>query len=772
MADPTERVDPVALSRELDRLLGDQLARVRRRWFVHGLAATLLLPAAVVAIAFLLDHFLRLPLPIRVFHTAIAATAVVLVARRCIVYPLTRTLSSTDIAMLLERAFPELHERLVSSVQLKTALAAESATALRNQSAAMIERLLAETAQQAQALPLDRLFDPRRTARLWAGTAALLLLLTGGALSSPATAVAFVLRHLGRDASYPRATTLLVELPPASAELQRRDGAGTVELVVPAGADLHVSVLAQGVVPDEVLLQVSGSSAGAGAVAMSPRPGGRFRHVFRRIAQGFSFHASGGDDEHGDLTVTVRTIHPPQVAQIKAELRPPAYTRRAPSVQTGGAVEALIGTEVALAVTTTGTVTAAALVFLESGKRLPLELARSTDDAGTTEALVGAFTVTVSDRYQVELLGDGGLRNPAPGTYPVSALQDYAPVGRWLVPDDESGLLLLPEALLCVRGEVRDDFGLRTGALTIDAGGGRTAVRPLLPPADATAAPTTSALVLDLVEVKDVLGAQRTADGLSLQIDLTDNREPEANATQLPRRQVQIVDQAQLAAAIARHFRGLREEVEQAFDLQTDRRTRLQELLQQAPKPGATTATALTAIEVGQGRVQSAADRLLRGTMRAFDLHLWNRLEPSPGAASVVELYRTWHQSHGDATAFQPAFYLEVAQQRRAGAIPAMEQSLDPILLMVQLCHRLATEQSPPVLRLLAEAQVARSAGDLQRLLQKADEGQERIAALLQELLSRLGEWNDYQDLVQEARTLRERQRDVQNRTEQLRGRK
>ena len=41
---------------------------------------------------------------------------------------------------------------------------------------------------------------------------------------------------------------------------------------------------------------------------------------------------------------------------------------------------------------------------------------------------------------------------------------------------------------------------------------------------------------------------------------------------------------------------------------------------------------------------------------------------------------------------------------------------------------------------------------------------------MLEQLLLRLEEWNDYQDLVQEVRALRDRQRDLQNRTEEARG--
>jgi len=61
---------------------------------------------------------------------------------------------------------------------------------------------------------------------------------------------------------------------------------------------------------------------------------------------------------------------------------------------------------------------------------------------------------------------------------------------------------------------------------------------------------------------------------------------------------------------------------------------------------------------------------------------------------------------------------------------------------------------------------------DLQQTIAAAVEVQASIVASLQKLLGRLDEWNDFQDLVQEARALREKQRDVQNRTEDLRGRK
>ena len=76
-------------------------------------------------------------------------------------------------------------------------------------------------AATARSLPFERLLDGRRTLRVWSAAGALLLSITLGSFLARDTALAFVLRHLGYDVSYPRATNLVVELPPAGPELQQ-----------------------------------------------------------------------------------------------------------------------------------------------------------------------------------------------------------------------------------------------------------------------------------------------------------------------------------------------------------------------------------------------------------------------------------------------------------------------------------------------------------------------------------------------------------------------
>ena len=766
MATPSN--DPVEAI--LRPLLNDQLARLRRRYFWFGVGKSLLWVSALVVLFFALDRWLRLPTPIRLLHTVATVALAGYGITRFVRYPLSRRFSEVDLAMWIERTYPELHQRLVSAVQLH----ATGPAGLRNQSSAMIDELWRETAEATRSLRLDALFDDRALLRVVGGAFVLLAGMTTFALLAPDTVRTFALRHLGMSVDYPRETTLVVELPPAGPDLQRRDGDGVTELVLPAGADLHVSVHALGVVPKEAFLDLrtlrdDDSRGTARSVPLTPRPNERFRHVFRRLSGAFEFRARGGDDDRGDRLVIVRTVRPAQVATLAARITPPAYTGVERIDQQGGAIEALVGSDVELTVRATAPVREAAMVFLESGRRIELQPTQVQDDGGEATAFRGTFALTDSDRYQIELVAENGLRNPNPGTYPISVLQDYAPVGRWLLPEDDS-FALLPQGLLCLRVDARDDFGLTSMQLRIERGGQQVLQRELLPNDGAA---TERAMPTTLLEVQELLGQEAGgSEGLFALVTLRDNKRPDAGEAELPRRIVQIVDPPQLAALIAKSFRRLREEVQQAADVQADRLGRLEDLLArradaQSPVSPGEAAQILTGVEVGQGRIASALGRVHRGLMSSFDLHLWNRLEPSQHAQTVIDLYVAHSARLTEPLALDPAFYRDLAERRAAGTLGAIETTLDPILSMITMTDALARGAIPEVTRLLAEAQVARDDAARDELLADVRTRQQRIQETLQELLLRLEEWNDYQDLIQEVRALRDRQRDVQGRTEE-----
>jgi hypothetical protein len=407
-------------------------------------------------------------------------------------------------------------------------------------------------------------------------------------------------------------------------------------------------------------------------VATAGRAGGRFRHVFRRVTDGFEFHARGGDDDRGDLAVTVVTIRPPRVATIRAELTYPAYTGRAPVVQEGGSVEALENTAIRLEVSPLGEVASGRLLFQESGAQIELTPHEVEDDGGARRVFRAGFTAVKSDRYQVELVGHEGLRPPQGASYPIIVLPDAPPSGQLLLPQDDGLNLLLPNAVLPVRVLAKDDFSVRAIVAEITVGERQVPItRDML----AGAGPPRSQLVTTtLVALPGLLGddtAVKEGESLSLLVRLADNRAPEPHETKLPGRTLHVVGLSDLERRIAGHFRRVRTEVERALELQHERQQALRPVLEQAGSIApAELAALLTGLQVGQGRLQSMAARIHVDLMRSFNIHLFNPVDEGAQVAAALALFTETHSDLDDTRALVPEFYRALAAQRGSGRIP------------------------------------------------------------------------------------------------------
>jgi hypothetical protein len=768
----TPRTEPKAraLAARIEAVLAAQLRRVRQRFLLHGLGWSLAVLVALVLVYYLVDVALVLPSSVRVVLTIACVVALALQVRRRIVYPLRVALRRDDIAVAIERRFPELHERLISAVQLQDALARGGAEpeALRNQSAVMIEKLTEDAAAQLARVPHHDLLDTGRTARVWTACAALGIGLVATAAGRPEAFGVFLARVFGSSAAYPRLTTLYVELPESGNDLQIVREGRVAKVMMAAGADLPVLVRAEGVTPREVSLEVGGGRGMAPSVAMAVRAPGRFRHVFRRVSDDFSFHARGGDDERGDLDVVVTTVNPPQVETIRATLFAPEYTGLDPVTQSGGAIEALEGSRVELQVAPTAEVASAALVFLESGREVPLHAVAIEDDAGERRLWAGEITVQKSDRYQIRLRSPTGLENPHPGTYPIVMVSDHAPTGGILCPTDDDSAVALPEALIPLRIRAADDYGLVGARAVLEVSKVEAKGEVELLPETAAQERIRQTVVSRLFEVAklQVPGATiSVGDTVTLGVALTDNRSPEPLTTEIAGRQVHIVAPADLARRVAGQFRRIREGVDEVAETQRRLQERLHDDTEDLAEGGGNPRQALTVVQVGQARVQNRAARIHTDFMRAFNLHLFNKLEDSPHAQRVLELYESYHREHRDPEPFLPDFYDMLETERREGRLGAMPKTLDPILAMTTSASRIARVLGPEAIRALDRASVADGAASAATHLAEAARLQAQILAELTSLQQRLEEWNEFQDVIIQTRAVLDKQREVQVRT-------
>jgi hypothetical protein len=264
----------VTLPPSLTRRIGALARRVRRLRALRGAAVLLAVLALTAAAALVADYLLDLPQRVRLGVFSAWASLGIAALLTGVLLPLCRRLSPAALAALVEQHYPQLGERLTSSVEL-TDHPAEGAG-----SPALIALLVHDTEQSAR--PLDfRQAMPGEVAARWAAvaTAILLAVLTpawcwphqAAALAQrffvpwqiPAVAPPFTLGVGPGDAFAARGRPLTL-----TARLQPRDG----RVVLPTAVSLIVTDAAgkearQLMEPD-----------GHGAFTAAHRVGGDFRY--------------------------------------------------------------------------------------------------------------------------------------------------------------------------------------------------------------------------------------------------------------------------------------------------------------------------------------------------------------------------------------------------------------------------------------------------------------------------------------------------------------
>lgn len=748
-------------------ILDAQRRRIVTRLLLRGAGIVVAAIVGALVVYYVTDRGLSLPTGIRLLLTTGWVVLLIWLSRQQLVWPLNLRLGEGDVAVAIERRFPELRERLISALQLAE-MAATKANP-RDQSQAMIDRVVADASTAVATLRTDEFLTWRHVGRAWLAAGLAMVIAAPGIITNREVVQVFLQRMFGADIAYPRQTSLFVELPPSDQDYHvERDG-DRATLTMAAGSDLPILVRADGVVPREVLLMLEGGRGLPSQVTTAVRGGGRFRHVFRRVTDSFEFHARGGDDDRGDLHVSVNAVRPARVGSIRAALQFPDYTGRAPAVQEGGAIEALEGTAVSLDVAPLGEVTGARLIFQESGDIVELTATRVEDDGGVRTVYRGGFAVRKTDRYQVELVSSDGLRNPQGASYPVIAVADAPPSGQILTPQDDGLNAVLPNGIVALRALVRDDF--RLTAVTAEVLiGDRTApvIRTLGSAAELQQA---QAVLTSLHPLAGLLGdgaSVKEGESLTWNVILVDNRAPEPRTTKLPARTLHVVSLGDLERRIAAHFRRVRTDVEKALELQRERRDRLVTLTEEIAKMTVQESNAaLTAMQVAQGRVQSLGSRVHLELMRSFNVHLFNPMDDATPLAPFHERYATFHRASNDARPFLPEFYRELAVDKAAKRIGSLGKFLDRVLTMTASADAIAERLGPKCIQAFSAARGDR--GEVQLRLGEAKTAQDQLVDELSALLAQLDEWNEFQDVISTTRALRDHQRDVQSRTQTMR---
>jgi hypothetical protein len=219
---------PAGLPAPLRRHLATLAARVRGLCLLRGVSAVLLFLALGLLLIFAADFFWTLSRPVLRAAAAVLAVGTLGLGCFCLVRPLCRPPGAHALAALIERRYPQLRERLTSSVAL-----AERRD-LSNGAPTLVELLFAETVTRTQGLDVAAAVPARPS--LWLAAMALAALL-----------VAVTPAVLWADASHDLGTRLLVcwftadaadpvsskPTAAAAAELPRLDAAASAITITP-----------------------------------------------------------------------------------------------------------------------------------------------------------------------------------------------------------------------------------------------------------------------------------------------------------------------------------------------------------------------------------------------------------------------------------------------------------------------------------------------------------------------------------------------------------
>ena len=165
---------PGGLGPDILSVLQQLRSRIRRYVLLEGLAVVLCLAGLAFWLSVLLDYGFELPQGARRVLVVLTVTALVLAVLWFVVLRMVRAFRDRALALVLERRFPELNERLITAVDLAGSEQRDTPA-----TASMLQQTAREASELLRKLNLGEVFNSRPLLRA-AGLALALLLSMGG----------------------------------------------------------------------------------------------------------------------------------------------------------------------------------------------------------------------------------------------------------------------------------------------------------------------------------------------------------------------------------------------------------------------------------------------------------------------------------------------------------------------------------------------------------------------------------------------------------------
>lgn len=318
----------VSIPQEITDLLNRLRGKIRRYILLEGAAKLLATAGLIFWISFVVDwgyfrlsHF-ELPVWFRASFVLISLTTILVLAGTFILFRLMTKMRKKALALVLERRFPELNDRLATAIELHESNEPQNAL-----TRAMLERTVKDVARGSSQLPLEDVFDKRPLRRAFFGALILSVsILILAVVNQPAMA-RWAKGYLELKNDYwNRETGLVVKVIAQPGDRIREFQDQTYKHGLGNDLTLLVETVEGKKSPERVQLTYRMQNGREGGRTVMSRLGeGRFKHTITDVLDGMQIWVSGNDYTNPEPYL-IEIVETPTLDQIQLECRYPEYT--------------------------------------------------------------------------------------------------------------------------------------------------------------------------------------------------------------------------------------------------------------------------------------------------------------------------------------------------------------------------------------------------------------------------------------------------------------
>lgn len=421
--------------------LGSMIRRVRRLFLIRGLCATLAVALGSLLAIMLVDASVTLFSATSRWALSLGGLSITLVAAWWfLLRHLSRRLTLTEMARIIEIRHPELQERISTAVELLSSNDPESIKGSEELIGAVVDSAIVDV----EAVDPKIEFKSARTAKPASIALALALIIGLALLIWPSQSWILLQRAVAPFLNIGNVYANSLEVDPG--DLQVAEGEPVTIKLTTKNKKLKRAEIRR-------LLEDGTESVERLSLSSESKNGTKkFSIKFNKVEEGFSYRVRAGSALTQYYQVT--TVAAPAIDQFKVDYDFPKYTNlQSKSVTTDtGEIRAVAHTRVTLTATPNKRIDQSRLLINEK------------TDLGSPEMVDGKLQWQfdlkgdMNGKWQINLTDTDGFSNQQL-TYPLEVLPDKSPSVIVTFPIEKE-LRLRPTELLPVVSEIIEDFGL------------------------------------------------------------------------------------------------------------------------------------------------------------------------------------------------------------------------------------------------------------------------------------------------------------------------